>query len=316
MLKWGRTTALVLCTTLAITTALSAASQQAPNQKTRSPDKTAAADKRGTDAEPLTVKVLPSPNAEADSAYEKREREHRAQTEAEKTLVDKALVKWTHGLFWATFALAVIAISQVGLFVWQLRLIRKGTDDAGIAASAAKDAAEETRKSVELANREFVSSHRPKVILRRASLYIDAGDDMGADTSPNSGVAYVVANVGDTDATVVESNATVHVFKVRDKSEMGEVVFSADLPFSNEASAITNPMLTPGVAYTFVAHAPDNNVIRDKWGARAGYAKIVFLGYVIYEDANGVRRRTQFCREYEPTSERFIVADSEHDYAD
>ena len=37
---------------------------------------------------------------------------------------------------------------------------------------------------------------------------------------------------------------------------------------------------------------------------------------VVYADANDTRRRTQFCRVYDPQTERFAVADAEHEYAD
>jgi hypothetical protein len=122
-----------------------------PPNKAKSSATTAATDKRGTDEVPLTVKVLPAPDAQAKAEQEQRDRIEKATAEAKKSLLDEGLVDWTRNLFIATIALAIFAAIQVALFWWQLRLIRDSAEDARKAADAAKESAEATKASVVLA---------------------------------------------------------------------------------------------------------------------------------------------------------------------
>jgi hypothetical protein len=76
-------------------------------------------------------------------------------------------------LLWATVALSVIAFLQLLVFGWQGRQLKR---------------------SVDVANREFVSTHRPRIILR----------DVWMDPDKQK-ILYVLVNIGDTKARMVES---------------------------------------------------------------------------------------------------------------
>jgi hypothetical protein len=96
-----------------------------------------APDQRGTDQSPVVVKILPAPNTEKQT--EKQEREWQ-----EKELIDKKLAfdtqriaDYTWWLASLTGCLFAIAVIQAGFFFWQLRYMRKGMEDAAIAANAA-----------------------------------------------------------------------------------------------------------------------------------------------------------------------------------
>src|SRR4051812_28487801 len=69
-------------------------------------------DERGTNASPLIVKVVALPQDRTEAAKEEDRRKEQAVTE-------QKLAGYTLYLFFATVALAVVALMQAGLFVWQ-----------------------------------------------------------------------------------------------------------------------------------------------------------------------------------------------------
>jgi hypothetical protein len=82
-----------------------------------------AADQRGSEQVPLVVKTLPQPKAPAEEAKERYEGH-------EKPNIERSMLALTLGLL-------LVALIQVVMFVRQLKLMRKATEDAGIAARAA-----------------------------------------------------------------------------------------------------------------------------------------------------------------------------------
>jgi hypothetical protein len=85
-------------------------------------------DKRGTDEVPLSVKILPGEKSKSETAKEEYEAN-------EKPGLDRWLTTYTGWLTIFTAALFAAAATQVGLFWWQLRLIR---DEAKETAAAAR----------------------------------------------------------------------------------------------------------------------------------------------------------------------------------
>jgi hypothetical protein len=118
-------------------------------QSARAATEIAAPDKRGTPEAPVSIKTLPSPDAAAKAAEAKQERDANATA-------DQALVDWTSYLFWVTVILALVAAGQLGLFWWQLRLMRDSVKDAGLAAEAAQKSAEIAEQSLTRLERAFV----------------------------------------------------------------------------------------------------------------------------------------------------------------
>jgi hypothetical protein len=120
-------------------------------------------DQRGTDQIPLTVKVLPTPKSQADIDEEQRRADEHAANERGLTVATWVLAGFT-------LLLALIAGGQIGLFFWQLRLIRESLDDAGIAANAATvaataatDQARELKRSADSTERSFTELERAYV---------------------------------------------------------------------------------------------------------------------------------------------------------
>lgn len=73
------------------------------------------------------------------------------------------LTKDAAGFF--TFLLVIVGSFQVGLFVWQLKLIRESLDDAKVAADAAQNAATAAQQSANIARDTLITTERAFVFL-------------------------------------------------------------------------------------------------------------------------------------------------------
>jgi hypothetical protein len=96
-----------------------------------------------------------------------------------------------------TLLLVVVGAGQVVLFYRQLSIIRESLVDAKVSADAAKEAAEAVKSQAEVAKANLTSIQRPRLVVRELLML------------PNSEpieIRYVVANVGASDATIVESH--------------------------------------------------------------------------------------------------------------
>lgn len=130
-----------------------------PNQSpTRGNQQPAAENERGTNEIPFAVKILPSPDHEAQAKEDQRRADEHAAAE-------RGLVNATWYLAWFTLTLAIVASGQIALFFVQLRLIRESLDDAKLAATAAKDGAAAAEKSANIAETAMTSSERAFVYL-------------------------------------------------------------------------------------------------------------------------------------------------------
>lgn len=118
-----------------------------------------AAEQRGTEQAPFFVK------GEVTTQKSKEERDTDAEERQQETSVEKTLVEYTGFSALFTLVLAVIALAQVGLFVWQLTLIRTSLNVAKESADTARTnaaAALEEARAITTAERAYVTlSHCP-----------------------------------------------------------------------------------------------------------------------------------------------------------
>jgi hypothetical protein len=89
----------------------------------------------GTEQSPWFVRVLPTPKTAEEAAAESREQDTRTANE-------RGLTTYTRYLWLATGALALVALVQAALFLWQLILLRRSVQDSAAAAEAAREAAD------------------------------------------------------------------------------------------------------------------------------------------------------------------------------
>ena len=216
---------------------------------------------------------------------------HELQVDESKTIKSIDETHWWQSADWwlaiFTGLLLVVAISQVFLFFWQLKLIREQSNDASQTANAARLSAEAARESVEL-------SRQVSKAELRAYLGVDE------DTRPE--ITQLLEDNVLTLHAVIKNSGKTPAYKVKRALK----VYCLDCPLPNDfqfpdptATALGTEMLNPG-EQTF--HLFDYGIAAMPADIRAqvfdpvgGNKRIFVLGHVVYEDAFGERHHTNFC---------------------
>jgi hypothetical protein len=257
-------------------------SVQPPISETANPAQPPASDQRGTEQSPVIVKVLPSDDEKQKAATE-------AKREEQKTTNDENLA-----LFWATIALAFIATLQLFVFGWQ-----------GI----------QLNRTVDLANREFIATHRPRLKVRRIFVAgfherfpnapLMAGEELNASLE--------IVNIGGTRGTIVWSRYRIY-FGEQHYSLVPHYV----PPHALAPSAVT---LDGGQRLSFELvdripkdAAPEGALIRPRWGQDDWHMFVI--GEIRYADGNGSIRYLGFCREMRSYGRFRAVDDPDYEYED
>lgn len=198
--------------------------------------------------------------------------------EATKESADEAIARYNYWLTWVTFILAVatVGLGIVGIYqIW-------------------------------LARAEFISSHRPRLILRNVYQIAES-------------VEYLLVNTGDTKATIVESVIIVELMerynrfaplRTEGRNDIGKIRIAA-----GEAKELSCPLPS---AVSFWIKWPEARRIG------IGGPPIVYDGYfvglIVYTDDLGVKRRTAFRRKWNDDTLTFVrlskIEEREHEYAD
>lgn len=215
------------------------------------------------------------------------------------------LAEYTLYLVYVTIILAIIAFGQFMMFLRQLRLLDQSTTQGKIAASAAKD-------NSDLAHKEFISSHRPKLLVRRITHSIS---QIGQNAF--LGINYEIVNVGDTPANVIETSEFAFFPKhVGDKIENPYII----PPYNGTISRRIKP-LASGETYVFTYRRDaidlgNQSDFVDEFGG-VNTDHMIFFGFVIYEDMNGRKRKTAFMRQYDRIAQRYSpINDPDYEYQD
>jgi hypothetical protein len=158
-----------------------------------------------------------------------------------------------------------------------------------------------TKESVDLARQEFVSTHRPRIIVY--------GLAFGGRFSENKPIpiSFRYVNAGDSDAQVTGFGS--HIFSLSETMMPAEIRFTHQeiSPPIDCPSGKHGTRLTPDTIHPDIVIAAD--VMDDP-------EKIVCVGYVLYRDGNGTRRQTGFCRQFDLSAGRWIkMQDDEYEYS-
>lgn len=267
--------------------------QRGPQQpKGSDRQKPATDNQRGTAGTPLIVKLLNAADHSTDSGAAN-------PSSLEKSPPDRWGPEWS--IVWATLGLIVIGILQAGMFFVQLRYMRIGMNDTRIAAEAARDAANETRKSVELARDDFIASHRPRLRIRNIIVEPPVvKDEHPMVFRPGHVVRgrYFVANYGDSIANIIETYSQVY---------WTNVPLPMTRPYEEElATSGGGEKIQSGGAraYRFqsdraISERESDDVLH------GGNCQLYVMGWLEYTDIAGTRRRTAFCQMYDAERRRF-----------
>jgi hypothetical protein len=186
-------------------------------------------------------------------------------------------------------AVTAVATVFIGIFTWVLAWVTSRQ-------------ARLTREIIDLAREEFVSTHRPKIIVRGLEF---AGGIPGGEKPIK--VAFRYVNAGDTKAEITTiGSKLMHMFKP---------TLSSGIDFKHEKlhPPIEVKCGMHGIRLTVDELEPSDPFLLN---AVAGSHKLICVGYIRYRDDNGTIRQTGFCREYDAPSNRWIpVKDDEYEYS-
>jgi hypothetical protein len=202
-----------------------------------------------------------------------------------KAKSDEALARYT---LWLTTFTGILAFATVGLGIATVGLYAAG------------------EKQFRLAQDEFISSHRPRVILR------DVIWEGYAD------IHYTLVNIGETRATIIESWVLVEFvqqgFAVRPlrsfgHDDLGRIVLSA-----GEMREFT--CAVPGELSVAMKYPDIRRIGID--GKEPVFGERYFTGTIVYIDDTGIRRQSVFRRIRDDKSRSFVRLANERDqeYAD
>lgn len=183
---------------------------------------------------------------------------------------------------WSTLitAAATIAIASFTFTLWR---VTEGTLKTAI-------------ESVELAKKEFISTHRPKIRLRRIQPILPI------KTNERVEALIEAANIGDTAATIFE---------------IGVDIYIANQPFNARPVSVPAVLIEPGKQANL--NVRGQRLSQSQIANMGAGPGLRMLGIINYRDDNGIIRTTSFARYYSSRFNRFIQvpdddADKDRDY--
>jgi hypothetical protein len=259
----------------------------------------AAPDQRGTDQSPLSVKILPSPDAKQQAEKQERDGNEKAENDRKLTFETERIADYTRWLSAFTLALFCAAIAQIVIFVRQLRLIRDSLGPAEKAANAAADAAD----AAKLNSQAVLDAERARIYVEANAQYLLQQIQRSIDYLPANTpeqekapleqgerieVTYVVENYGRTPAIIKEISHQLIVAKTlpspRETSPVDPLPISHFLARETEAGISCN---CKGV-----------RTVKDARDVFGKLKTLWFYGYIAYDDTFGWGREFNYVWHY------------------
>jgi hypothetical protein len=191
-------------------------------------------------------------------------------------------------------AMATIAIAAFTLTLWR----------------ATTKQAELTREAVALGNKEFIATHRPRLILRDAFSLISDPQESRIT------VFYTIANIGASVCWMTKCHLGLDF-----NQAVGYPVFTMtpEMCFPSHVPYIGRIEAGEQKQFTFID--PVQVWDHERRGNYTGILGLHFVGCITYIDSPGsnVTRQMAFRRKYNPQDQRFHriwESDNEHEYAD
>lgn len=202
------------------------------------------------------------------------------------------LTKDATGFF--TFLLVAVGSFQVGLFLWQLWLIRESLDDAKLAAEAAKELSDAAKLQAETARETLHTMQDTAIRQLRAyvSVYPAALENIHPDHPPI--FSFAETNNGLTPAYGREHRGMMDILP----HPLPESFIVPELPISRTQSRFTLfPKVTPAPRGNIVPW--ERKFLQAEWieifEAKEGGRRLYVFGQVSYKDCFKKERWTKFC---------------------
>jgi hypothetical protein len=191
------------------------------------------------------------------------------------------------------FAVVVTAIATIYI----ARFTRVLADVTGTQAKL-------TRQSIDLARDEFISSHRPRIIVRALDFVGGTPESDEVEGPIRIGFHYV--NAGDSLAKVKQvGTKLVHLLKPTMPTGIDFDVQKVDPPLEIQSGRH---------AFRITVDAFDQE--KFIFNSAADNYSLVCVGYIVYSDENGTDRQVGFCRRFDGQSHRWLpMDDPEYEYS-
>ncbi|MHB8485996.1 MAG: hypothetical protein ACYDCM_09740 [Candidatus Acidiferrales bacterium] len=166
------------------------------------------------------------------------------------------------------------------------------------------------QRQIDLQDREFIATHRPKLVIREVRM-------LPRTTNPNVTISYIVSNAGSGQAQIVESIIEVQ----RDETGVIRQLPKTKQGFNEWGNNVH--ALFPIDAGTFIECTHYSEVTHQSFINQIcrvnapALPRLLFRGRLIYEDRNKTRWQMAFCRSYDFKSARFLrLGDPDYEYED
>lgn len=219
------------------------------------------------------------------------------------------------GLLWVTTAILAFYTFRLWRATHSMSKDAKATADRQASEmqeslAIARESSLAAKQSVRLAREEFISTHRPKIILRDA---ICTDNEIGNQIV----VSYTLVNIGETRARIVLWGAEVQLI-TNEAFDLPQTPSMAEGWHEGFGGAVLEPGEERTGKHYSICHWRTDD------GSRHGYEEqrrgLFFCGHLVYEDDRNIRRHTAFWRKYDLTTSRFYLVNhptlAALDYAD
>lgn len=252
---------------------------------------------------PLPVELVNPPNGNAIAEELKKDREERTTNE--------------HSMENFNWLLVAVGILQGIALIYTALVTNKAANAAALSAKTGIN-------QVQISREEFIASHRPRLIVRRISV----DTVRGVGTQDILKVEFVVANIGDTKAKIIEMSTRVWFPESSENwpaiPPYGESTFPDLTLESGESGPLTHNDTAEMLArFQFQLAATQMQAAAEKARLlRSGNnadnePAFLFIGYIEYRDSLERKRRTAFLRQYNFTTQRFDpILHPDYEYQD
>jgi hypothetical protein len=202
------------------------------------------------------------------------------------------VIFWYGGYVFNASIITALATAAIGYFTYTL--YTTSTEQARL-----------TRESIDLARQEFISTHRPKILVYGFSFF-GAALERAEDIDDPVRISFRYVNTGDSPAQIkMIGTKIVHLFKPTMPPEIDFKFKQIDPPVEVESGRHGFRLTSDGFDQEkFIANSATDTY------------SVVCVGVIIYADDNGTDRQMGFCRRYDDASDRWVAMDEpEYEYS-